>query len=141
MVFKEIVEIFNWFLEITTFIEDCFGNFDKGTLFVSDYCCSSRHIIDQRNLSEGISGVIENIFLLSSIFLILTLHAVNSFQNDIVILSFVTFSKQNLMHIMMLYLQMHCHLLKRRQFCVKRFFNENDFLDRYNCTFKILTSS
>ena len=56
--FKEIVEVKNRLLKVTTLVKDVFVDFHQSTVFVGHYGGSSRYIVDQRNLSERISAMI-----------------------------------------------------------------------------------
>ena len=141
MIFKETVEIFNGLLEVATLVECLFGDFDERALFVGYNSCTSGNVIDEGNLTEGTTRIVVDIFLFSSVLLILSFHAVDPFQHDVVVLSSIALFEDDLIRVVMLYLQVHGHLLKGRQLCVERLFDKDDFLDRNEHTFRMLMSS
>jgi len=52
MSLKEVIEIANRFFKVSTLIEDAFGYFDEGAFLIGDDSSSSRHIVNQRDLTK-----------------------------------------------------------------------------------------
>lgn len=99
MVFEEIVEVFDRFFQVATLIKDIFRDLDEATLLVSDDRGTSRNIIDERNFSKGISRVVVYVFLFPPLLTVLALNAVDPFQDDVEVLSFVALPEDDLVRI------------------------------------------
>ena len=141
MILEEGIEILNRFFKVSTLIEDDFGYFDDGAILVGDYSSSSGHIINERNFSERITWVIIDAFFFALVLLVLALHAINSFEDDVEVLSLVALLENHLMHLMILQIEVQSHLLERLALGVKWFLDEDDFLNLGAGTLRILTSS
>ena len=119
MILEEGIEILNRFFKVSTLIEDDFGYFDDGAILVGDYSSSSGHIINERNFSERITWVVIDAFFFALVLLVLALHAINSFEDDVEVLSLVALLENHLMHLMILQIEVQSHLLERLALGVK----------------------
>lgn len=136
MVFKETIEIFYRFFQVSALAEDIFWDFDQTALFVGNDRCSSRDIIDQRDFSKWIPRIVVDTLLFPLILLILSFHIVNTFQHNIKILSFIAFLEHHFIYIMLFQLKIESQFAEYGRFQIEGFLDEYDFLTWMNRYFK-----
>lgn len=100
MVFEEIVEILDGFLEVAALVENRLGHLDEAALLIGNNSSPAGDIVNERNLAERISRVVVNTLLLALILLIFSLHIVDAFQHDVKILSLIALPKDHLANLM-----------------------------------------
>lgn len=129
MVLEEVVEILYRLLQIAALVKHLLRYPDESAILVSYDSGSSRHIVDQRDFSKGISRIVVDALFLSFIFFVFAFNAVDSFEYDVEVVALVSLLEDDLMGLVVFEFEMECHFLEGGRFGVERLLDEDDFLD------------
>lgn len=101
MIFEEGIEVLDRFLQVAALVEDSLGHLDETAFLVCDNSSPARHIVNERNFPEGVTGVVVYTLLFPLVFLIFSFHIVDAFQHDVKVLSSVTLAEDHFANAML----------------------------------------